>query len=59
MTVFALNLVLELFLGGMRLPYSAAVLTTLSQIEISVRELSLWFFYSGSLICRMIESFLR
>jgi hypothetical protein len=43
MTVFALNLVLELFLGGMRLPYSAAVLTTLSQIEISVREISLWF----------------
>jgi hypothetical protein len=40
---FAANLVLEQFLGGLRLPYSNAVLTCLTQAEISVREVSLWF----------------
>ena len=43
MTMFALNLVLELFLGGFRLACSAAVLTSLGQIEIALREMSLWF----------------
>ncbi len=43
MSMLAFNLVVELFLGSLRLPYPSAVLTCLSQIEISVREMSLWF----------------
>ncbi len=41
--MFASSLVLELFLGGLRLHVSFAVLTFLTQIEVSVREVSLWF----------------
>jgi hypothetical protein len=43
MFMFASNLVLELFLSGLRMPYSNAVLTCLTQIEIALREMSLWF----------------
>ena len=43
MAIYASNLVAELFLGGLRLHDSYAVLTCLSQIEISLREMSLWF----------------
>jgi hypothetical protein len=43
MFMFASCLVAELFLGGLRLHVSFAVLTCLSQIEIAVREMSLWF----------------
>lgn len=43
MTVYSGCLVSELFLGGMRLPYSFAVMTTITQIEICAREISIWF----------------
>ena len=43
MTMYTSSLVTELFLGGLRLHVSFAVLTCLSQIEISLREMSLWF----------------
>lgn len=43
MAVFSANLVAELFLGGLRLHVSAALLTCLTQIEIAIREMSLWF----------------
>lgn len=43
MAMFSANLVAELFLGGLRLQASAALLTCLIQIEIALREMSLWF----------------
>jgi len=43
MAIFSAMLVAELFLGGLRLHVSAAVLISLTQLEISIRELSLWF----------------
>ncbi len=43
MIMFASCLVVELFLNGLRLYVSVAVLTCLAQIEISVRDMSLWF----------------
>lgn len=43
MTVYSACLVSELFLQGMRLPYSSAILTTIAQIEICIREISIWF----------------
>ncbi len=43
MSMFASSLVAELFLGGLRLHVSAAVLTCFAQIDISLREMSLWF----------------
>jgi phosphoserine phosphatase RsbU/P len=41
--MFSACLVAELFLGGMRLHVSYAILICLTQIEIAVREMSLWF----------------
>jgi hypothetical protein len=41
--MFAACLVAELFLGGLRLHDSFAVLISLDQIEIAIREMSLWF----------------
>jgi len=43
MAFFASCLVLELFINGLRLPVSSAVLTCAAQIEIGLREMSLWF----------------
>ncbi len=43
MIMFASCLVAELFLNGLRLHVSAALLTCLAQIEIAIREMSLWF----------------
>ena len=43
MTMFTSCLVLELFLNGLRLHVSAAALTCAAQIEISLREMSMWF----------------
>ena len=43
MAMYTSCLVSELFLGGLRLHLSFAVLTCFSQIEISIREMSLWF----------------
>ncbi|MDR3737626.1 MAG: PP2C family protein-serine/threonine phosphatase [Terracidiphilus sp.] len=43
MAMFSAALVLELALGGLRLHVSAAVLIALTQLEIAVREMSLWF----------------
>ena len=40
---FATCLVLEIFLNGLRLHVSAAVLTCVAQIEIAFREMSMWF----------------
>jgi hypothetical protein len=42
-TMYTIALVAEHFLGGVRLHASFAILTFLSQIEISIREMSLWF----------------
>ncbi|MFZ0743636.1 MAG: SpoIIE family protein phosphatase [Terracidiphilus sp.] len=41
--MFASTLVAELFLGGIRLHDSYAVLICITQIEIAIREMSLWF----------------
>ncbi|MGB6975664.1 MAG: PP2C family protein-serine/threonine phosphatase [Terracidiphilus sp.] len=43
MAMFSACLVSELFLGGLRLQVSNSVLVFLTQIEIAVREMSLWF----------------
>ncbi len=43
MAMFSACLVSELFLGGLRLHISAAVLSCFSQIVVAVREMSLWF----------------
>lgn len=43
MAMFAACLVSDLFLGGMRLPIPASVLTCFGKILIAVREMSLWF----------------
>jgi Stage II sporulation protein E (SpoIIE) len=43
MAMFASCLVAELFLSGLRLHASYAVMTCLAQIEIAIREMSLWF----------------
>ena len=43
MIMFTACLVSEVFLNGLRLYGSAAVLTCLSQIEIAIRDMSLWF----------------
>lgn len=43
MALFSACLVSELFLGGLRLHVSNAILTCLTQIEISLRDISLWF----------------
>ncbi|HVC46328.1 MAG TPA: SpoIIE family protein phosphatase [Terracidiphilus sp.] len=43
MAMFSSCLVSELFLGGLRLHVSNSVLVFLTQIEISIREMSLWF----------------
>jgi hypothetical protein len=43
MAMFSSCLVIEPFLSGLRLHVSSAVLTCFSQIEISVRDMSLWF----------------
>jgi hypothetical protein len=43
MTIYSACLVSELFLAGMRLPYSNAILTMISQTEICIREISIWF----------------
>jgi Stage II sporulation protein E (SpoIIE) len=43
MIMFASCLVIELFLNGLRLYVSNAVLTCAAQIEIAIREMSLWF----------------
>jgi len=43
MTVFSVSLVLDLFLGGLRLPYSNATLSCFGQISIQFRETSQWF----------------
>lgn len=43
MTIYSACLVSELFILGMRLHYSAAILTTIGQMEISTREISIWF----------------
>lgn len=43
MIVFASCLVIELFLNGLRLYVSSALLTCFAQIEIAIREMSLWF----------------
>ena len=40
---FAACLVLEIFLNGLRLHASTAVLTCIAQIEIAFREMSMWF----------------
>jgi phosphoserine phosphatase RsbU/P len=43
MGMFSACLVSELFLGGLRLHISNSVLVFVTQIEIAVREMSLWF----------------
>jgi len=43
MAVLSFTLVSELFLDGLRLHYTASVQGCLSQIEIAIREMSLWF----------------
>lgn len=43
MTMFATCMVSEIFLSGLRLPISFATLTFFAQVEIAVREMSLWF----------------
>ncbi|HVZ84613.1 MAG TPA: PP2C family protein-serine/threonine phosphatase [Terracidiphilus sp.] len=43
MAAFASCLVLELFLGGLRLHIPEAVLGCITKIDIAVREVSLWF----------------
>lgn len=40
---FAACLVLELFLNGLRLHVSTALLTCFAQVEIAFREMSMWF----------------
>jgi hypothetical protein len=43
MAMFAFCLVVELFLNGLRLYLPYSVLTCLAQVEIAIREMSLWF----------------
>ncbi|HLY43146.1 MAG TPA: SpoIIE family protein phosphatase [Terracidiphilus sp.] len=43
MAMFASCMVSEIFLNGLRLPISFATLTFLAQVEIAIREMSLWF----------------
>ena len=43
MAMFASCMVSEIFLNGLRLPIPFATFTFVSQVEISVREMSLWF----------------
>ncbi|HEV2214206.1 MAG TPA: GGDEF domain-containing protein, partial [Terracidiphilus sp.] len=43
MGMFSACLVTELFLGGLRLDVSNSVLVFFTQIEISIREMSMWF----------------
>ncbi|HUX45776.1 MAG TPA: SpoIIE family protein phosphatase [Terracidiphilus sp.] len=43
MAMYSTCLVAELFLGGLRLQISTAALVCVTQTEISIREMSLWF----------------